>query len=281
MSQAQLDAQYDNRARVPEALDHIARWTDMSAATRAHRPAHLDVAFGPDPAETLDVFPAAAPGAPLHLFFHGGYWKMLGKNDFAFLADGFVPSGVCLAVVNYGLCPAVTMTELVRQCRAATEFCHHHAGDWGADGSRLTVSGHSAGGNLVTLMLATHWPSWAPGLATDLVKGGIALSGLYDLEPIRLSYLNRELGLDLDEAAALSPIHQIPAAAGPLVLAVGADESPEFQRQQADFARAWRAGGLEAQVVDMAGRNHFTILDAFADGASPLHLTALELIENS
>ena len=276
--QAELDAQYDNRARVPEALDIIARWSDMSAAARAHRPAHLDVAFGPGTVERLDVFPAAAPGAPLHLFFHGGYWKMLGKNDFAFLADAFVPAGVCLAVVNYGLCPTVTMTELVRQCRAATEFCYRHAGDWGADSDRLTVSGHSAGGHLVALMLATHWPAFSPGLATDLVKGGVAVSGLYDLEPIRLCTLNEKLGMDADEAAALSPIHRVPTAAGPLVLAVGADESQEFQRQQAKFARAWRAAGLVAEVVDMQGHNHFTILDAFADAASPLHRAALEVI---
>lgn len=278
LDQAELDAQYDNRARVPEALEFIARWSDMSAAVRARRPAHLDVAYGPDPAERLDIFPAAVPGAPLHLFFHGGYWKMLGKNDFAFLADAFVPAGVCLAVVNYGLCPTVTLTELVRQCRAATEFCYRHAGDWRADGGRLTVSGHSAGGHLVALMLATHWPSFGRGLVTDLVKGGIAMSGLYDLEPIRLCALNGKLGLDADEAAALSPIHGVPASAGKLVLAVGADESQEFQCQQADFARAWRAAGLVAHVVNMAGHNHFSILDAFAHAASPLHRAALEVI---
>ncbi len=275
---AALDAQYNNSARVPEAGAIIAGWTERSARARARPGVRLDVAYGPGPAETVDVFPAATPGAPIHLFFHGGYWQMLGKADFAFLGEAFVPAGVCLAVVDYPLCPSVTLTELVRQSRAAAAFCHRRAGDWGADGRRLTVSGHSAGGHLAALLLSTDWPTFGAGLPADLVEGAVAVSGLYDLEPIRLSYVNDKLGLDAAEAAALSPIRHLPARAGPLVLAVGGAESEEYLRQQADFAAAWTGHGLAANIVDMPGQDHFTILEAFADPTSPLNRAALELM---
>jgi arylformamidase len=168
--------------------------------------------------------------------------------------------------VYYAQCPPVTMTELARHCRAATAFAWAHAREWGGDPDRLFVAGHSAGGHLTALLLATEWRNFAPGLPRDLVKGGVAISGLYDLEPIRLSYVNLKLHLDVDEAHALSPIHHVPPRAGPLAVAVGGDESAEFHRQQTDFVARWRARRRPVDIVDLPGLNHFSVMDAYANG---------------
>jgi len=264
-----LDDQYTASTKVRNVPDFFNAWVSGSEAARNSLKVVRDVRYGDHPEETLDVFPAAQPNAPVHLFFHGGYWQSLNKKDFAFPALALAPAGVTFVVVNYALCPTVTMTELVRQCRAAVAYSYRHARDWGADPANLTVSGHSAGGHLTATMLITDWPSFSPGLPADVVKGGVAISGLYDLEPIRLSYVNAKLNLDRAESLALSPVRHVTRAKGDLVLAVGGAESDEYHRQQADFAAAWRKAGGKHSVVDLPGHHHFSVLGAMKtpDGA--------------
>lgn len=264
-----LDSQYTASSRVRNVPFYFEGWVKGSEAARAQLKVLRDIRYGENPEETLDVFPAAQPNAPIHLFFHGGYWQSLNKKDFAFPALALVPAGVTYVVVNYALCPTVTVTELVRQCRAAVAYAYRHGRDWGADTANLTVSGHSAGGHLTATMMITDWPSFSPGLPTNVVKGGVAISGLYDLEPIRLSYVNDKLHLDQKESLALSPVRHVTRAQGRLVLAVGGAESDEYHRQQSDFAAAWHKAGGKYSVVDLPGHHHFSVLGAMKtpDGA--------------
>jgi len=258
-----LDAEYNNRAKVKDAMDWIARYGAESARVRAELPMRFDVPFGRHHAERLDVFPASGAGlaagsgpAPVHVFVHGGYWHRLDKADFSFVARAFREA--VTVVVNYALVPTVDLDELVRQVRASVAWVHTNARSFGGDPARITVSGHSAGGHLVAMLLATDWPRF--GVPADVVKAGCAVSGLYDLEPIRLCYLNDVLGLTLESARRNSPVHLKPTGRAPLVLAVGASEGPEYHRQTTDLAAAWRALGAPVDIVDAAGLDHFSIV---------------------
>jgi arylformamidase len=266
---AALDAEYDNRAKVKDALDWVARYGAQSARARAELPMRFDVPYGAHHAERLDVFPAAGPGpAPVHVFVHGGYWHRLDKADFSFVVRALRPAGAATVVIDYGLIPTIDMDTLVRQCRAAIAWVHAHARELGGDPARIFVSGHSAGGHLVAMLLATDWP--ALGAPTDVVKGGCAISGLYDLEPIRLCYLNDVLGLTPEAARRNSPVTLAPPRAGALLLAVGGDEGPEYHRQSDDLAAAWRARGCPVELLDMTGHNHFSIVGELESPFSPL-----------
>ena len=181
-----LDAEYNNRAKVKNAMEWMARYGGESARVRAELPMRFDVPYGPHHGERLDVFLPDGPGpAPVHVFIHGGYWHRLDKADFSFVVRGLRPAGAVTVVVNYGLIPAIDMDTLVRQCRTAVAWVHAHAAEIGGDPARIFVSGHSAGGHLTAMLLATDWTTL--GRPADVVKGGVAISGLYDLEPIRLA----------------------------------------------------------------------------------------------
>lgn len=268
-----LDLQYNARAAVPDHAPLIEAWTSDSARARQDLVSRLDVAYGPAPEESLDIFPAddtTGPGpAPVQVFFHGGYWRAFHKDDFSFTARAFAPKGVATVVVNYALVPSVDMDELVRQCRSALAWVHRNAASFGGDAERLFVSGHSAGGHLVATMMATDWAAF-DGLPGDIVKGGCSVSGLFDLEPIRLSFLNADLNLSTGDVARHSPLGLAPRTAAPLILAVGGDEGAEFHRHGSELATAWGAKGAECQIMDMAGLNHFTILAGLRDPESAL-----------
>jgi arylformamidase len=256
--QAGLDAQYDNRAKVPAFAEHMERWQRLSREVRTTLPAQLNVSFGSSAAEVLDVFPGE-PGAPIHIFYHGGYWRALHKDDFSFVVRGLQPVGVNTVVVNYALVPSVDMAELVRQCRAALAWVWHNAETFDGDRERIYISGHSAGGHLVAMMMATDWPAFDSGLPDEPLQGGCGISGLYDLEPIRLCFLNADLGMSSEDAAALSPVLLPRMCSGPLVLPLGDLEGPEYLRQSTDLAAAWKNDGEPPTVRPMEGHDHFSI----------------------
>jgi len=252
---AGLDAQYFLRGRVPEHPEYFRRWAEDSAAVRRARPCRLDISYD---SERLDLFPAERAAAPCLLFIHGGYWQALDKSDFSFLAPAFQDAGVALAVVNYTLAPKAGMDEIVRQNRAAVAWLYRNARAYGVDPERIHVAGHSAGGHLTAMVLATNWAAF--GLDRNPVRGASAISGLSDLEPIRLCYLNDVLGLDAAAAERNSPLHHLPRQSLPLILSVGTGETDEFRRQQESFAAAWRAVGLPLEIADQPGDNHFDVV---------------------
>jgi arylformamidase len=264
-----LDAEYNNRAKVKDAMDWIARYGAESARARAELPMRFDVPVGRHHAERADIFLPTRPGrgpAPVHVFVHGGYWHRLDKADFSFVARAFPEAAT--VVVNYALVPAVDLDELVRQVRAAVAWTHANAADFGGDPARLTVSGHSAGGHLVAMLFATDWREF--GAPADVIKAGCSFSGLFDLEPIRLCYLNDVLALSPETAKRNSPVHLAPTVRAPLILTFGAEEGPEYRRQTEDLAAAWRARGAAVEVIDAPGLNHFNIVSELERPDTPL-----------
>ena len=280
-NQEELDAQYNCRAMVPDTEDWIARWVEESVRAREELDCELDVAYGPTEPERLDIFPAAEPDAPVMVFIHGGYWRSADKEEHSFVAPSFVHEGVTCVTINYALAPSVRMDEIVRQTRAAMAWVYRNAKSFGGDPSRIFVSGHSAGGHLSALMLSTEWPDVGGDLPPDTVKGGCPISGLYDLEPIRHTYLNADVRLDAAEVERHSPLRRHPLGADWMVVTAGGLESGEFHRLQSELVAKWRGEGLRATVVDAPKLHHFNVVMELAHRESPLFSAVLKEIRSA
>ena len=267
---AALDAQYNNRARIPEYVDYFDRWLAWSAETRAALPGGRDVSYGDLPVETLDIFPAEQPGAPILIMIHGGYWYSLDKHHDSFVAEGCRPHGVATVVIDYGLAPDYRMDEIVRQNRAAAAWVWRNAASFGGDPARIHTLGQSAGGHLAAMLLATDWPAFGADLPADLAKSAISISGIYDLEPIRLCYLNDKVGMDEAEAQRNSPVAQHYPVAAQLMLVSGDIESDEYARQADAMAAVWEALGYPLSRLELPGFNHFTMADQLREPESDL-----------
>lgn len=274
------NSEYNARARVPDHAQYFARWAVDSHKTRMTEPCVLDIAYGEHPAQRLDMFPARTArhgGAPLLMFIHGGYWRAQDKSDCSYIAPALTRAGAAVAVINYRLVPSIPLEELVRDVLSAVTWCYLHAGQFGADPQHLYVAGHSAGGHLAAMMLACEWPRWHGALPANVVKGGLAISGLFDLEPImHAKFLNDDLKLNVARVAQLSPAWMKPATHAPLMTAVGGLESDEFKRQNRLIGDCW--SGVFRRDVTLPERHHFSILDALGEPGSPLHQAALELL---
>jgi len=282
LNRAALDAQYNLRRAVPAHPAYFARWAAASRAVREHEPCHLDVAYGGGELETLDLFPAATAGPPVLVFLHGGYWQAMDKSDFSFIAPAFRAAGIAVAVVNYTLAPAAGMDDIVAQVRRAVAFLAGNGDRLSIGRSRFFIAGHSAGGHLTAMAMLTDWPSF--GLDHDPICGGCAISGIFDLEPIRLCYLNDVLGLDVATARRNSPtqvLTTVGAPDAPLILAVGGRETAEFHRQQAEFAAQWRTRGGRLAVVAQREEEHFSIMDRLGEPGSPLFAAIVEAMAMS
>ncbi len=277
--QEALDAQINLRARWPDFQNCFDRWAADSAAVRRGLSGRLDLAYGDTAGQKLDLFPApSADGPPpLLAFIHGGYWQALDKSDYSYLAPPFLGAGIAFASLNYDLAPAVSVEEIVRQIRAGIAWLYREAGSGGYDRDRIFVAGHSAGGHLTLEAMSTDWASLQE-LPQDVVKGGCSISGLYELEPIRLSYQQEVLRLDPEMVERISPLRHPPARAGPLICAVGSEETDEFLVQQREFLAVWRGAGLEARVVDLPGRTHFSAVDALGEVGNPLFTAVRDLV---
>lgn len=266
--QKELDDQYNQRILVPDANDYMARHAVLSEQVRAELACTLDVAYGPSDDERLDIFPAAADGAPVVVYFHGGAWTRWHKDNNSFQAPSFVNRGATFVSVNFGLVPTVTLDELIRQCRAAVAWVYRNAADFGADPNKLYAAGHSSGGHEVGLIAVTDWErDW--GLPEDIVKGAFAASGMYDLEPVRLCSRNEYLHLDVAATRRNSAMLHIRDRMPPMVIAYGEGEQKEFRRQSKDFAAELRRRGHFCIELDLPGLNHFQVAEQYAnpDGA--------------
>jgi len=267
MDRTALDAGYDNSAAVAGSAGILADWQRRSAALRARIAGPRDVPYAAAPAARLDFFPTGRRRAPTLLFFHGGYWQRNAKEGFSFIAEGPLAGGINVAVAGYTLAPAARMDAIAAEARAAASWLGAHLGDWGADPDRLFAAGWSAGGHLTALVMGE-----------TAIRGGIAISGIYDLEPIRLCYLNDKLGLDPDEARRNSPLLELPGRAGRLIVAVGADELPELRRQSRDYAEAWRRRGLPGAFQELPGCHHYAALEQLAGPGAALACALAELV---
>jgi arylformamidase len=261
-TQEEIDREYDVERMVPDFRVYAKQFVEESARARTQLETRLDARFGPTLEEYLDLFMPAKKPAPILVFIHGGYWRILSAREFSFVARGPVARGFAVAVTNYSLCPAVRIDEITRQSRAAVAWLHRYARDFGGDPDRIFVAGHSAGGQQVGMLLATDWAR-DYGLPPDIIKGAVAISGLYDLTPLRYSWLQPKLLLDHETIARHSPLFNLPKAAPPFVVTVGEQESAEFHRQSRDYMEAMRAAGLPAEWLDQPGCNHFTAITGF------------------
>ncbi len=279
--QAGLDEQYNNRLRWPDYKEHFANWRTWSTKTCATLPCYLDLAFGPGPMEELDILPADNLESPLYVFIHGGYWYSLDKADYSYVAEGFRPHGIATAVNNFGLAPDTSMDEIVRQNRAALAWLWRNARAYGADPDRIYVCGHSAGGHLAVMLLATDWPAFGADLPKDLVKGACSIGGLFDMEAIRLSYLNKTLKMSKEEAARNAPLLQKYPVSAPLSLVVAVDETPEYHRQSQAMADLWRKLGYPVELLVPQGLNHFDVVNQLRDPGCELVKVQLAEMEKA
>jgi arylformamidase len=276
-SPAWFDAQYNARAGIPEHPAILRHWADASARALARPGWVLDLAYGNDASERLDILPAAGAAAPVLVYIHGGYWRALDKRDQAFVAPPFADAGAMVVQLNYALCPAVSIAHIALQLAQALAWVWRHAADHGGDPERIVLAGHSAGGHLAAMLLACDWQAVAPDLPADLVKSALAISGLYELEPLRHApFLAADIGLSAASARRLSPALWPAPARGALATVVGGAESEEFRRQAALISRAWGPAVVAAETV--AGRNHMDVLHEIADARSRTHALALELL---
>ncbi len=262
MSHADLDRQFSPSSLVADLPAILAGYASRSALARARLPVYTDLRYGPG---LLDFFPATRTGAPLLVYVHGGFWQEMSKDDFAFPAMDLVPDGAAYAVLGYGLAPAHDLDEIVAAVRTGLSWLAAHARSLGVDPDRIHLCGHSAGAHLVAM-----------ALRAGRFAGATLLSGIYDLEPIRRSYVNGPLGLDRAAAARNSPIRALPDRLPPLILACGGRETDEFHQQQRDFAAtaALRGGAVHELVI--GHRHHFDIMDDLADPATELGAAVLD-----
>jgi arylformamidase len=255
MDRAALDAAYNNTAAVGQVKrdQYVADWIARSDALRQARPARMNQQYGDGGRQRVDMFECGRPGAPTLVYIHGGYWQMNDKEPYTFIGEGMLAAGINLAMMEYTLAPAARMDAIVAEVRACVGWVIAHAKEYGGDPERVFVSGHSAGGHLTAM-----------AMNDPRVAGGVAISGIYDLEPIRLNYLNDKLGLDPAETERNSPLRHLPSHAGPLVVTVGLGELPELIRQSEEYAAAWTNTGLRGRYLPVPKHDHFSILEELA-----------------
>ena len=274
MSQIDYEAEYNNRARVPEHPEIFARWDKDAAAyregtSRAGR-AELGLSYGPSERQFIDLFKPQDDGGPVALFIHGGYWRALHPRTHSHFARGLNAHGVTVGLAGYDLCPQVSVADIIGQIRAATLFM------WNRFRRRIFVYGHSAGGHLAGSMLATDWKKLDSDAPADLVPAASSVSGVFDLTPLLQTSMNADLRLDEIQARAVSPVSWPAPEGRALDSLVGGTESGEFLRQAEAIVDAWKSK-TQARFEVIPGANHFTVLEPLGDPASAMTARALEL----
>jgi arylformamidase len=267
--QPEIDEAYDPFRRAADAAAsnrHFAERSEEARRTLAYRPA---VPYGPTRAETLDIFPAAQPGAPVFFFIHGGYWRARAARDFSCVAFGPQAMGFTTVVIDYALCPAVTLDEIVRQVRAAAAWTLRHIAEHHGDPRRIVIGGSSAGGHLGAMLLTTRWQH-DYGLPDDPFAGAVLLSGLYDIAPLRYSYLQPLIQLDEGLVRRNSPMHLVRPSTTPMLLAWGDAEQPAFAQQSQGLHEAWQQAGNRSELLALPGADHFQAVVPLEDANSVL-----------
>lgn len=275
MTDIDYEAEYNNRRRVPEHTEIIARWHREAERVRSSLPSELGVPYGPKPRQRYDVFKPTSGednSGPLIVYIHGGYWQRGDRTEYSFVAEALVRKGATVVLPSYTLCPEVSVADIAQDMRQFLRAL------WDRMKRRPVVVGHSAGGHLAAAMLATRWNDH--GAPPDLVRAAYAISGVFELEPLIRTSLNEALQLTPESARAASPILWPPPPADRiLVAAVGGAESQEFLRQSLDIAATWSAAGVKAECVVVPNANHFTIVDELTRPESAMVQRILQLAQ--
>lgn len=279
VSQEEIDEQYRIDAIEPGFPESLRRHEERSREARAAIPHRLGLRYGPTRDENLDFFPAPAAGSPLLVFIHGGYWHAPNSSlDFSLVATAPHEAGFAVAVVNYSLAPKVTIDEITRQNRAAIAWLAGNADELGFDPDRIVVAGHSAGGQQVAQLMLTDWER-EYGLPRDTIRGGAAISGLFDLEPFPYSWLAPRLLLTHETVVRESPLRHVRTVPGRLLLTYGEHETAEFARQTEEFFDAWKSAGNAAEVFVTAEAGHMRAFEGYGDPRSELWRRTAALLE--
>lgn len=265
MDQAALDAAYDQIVYAPNRDRVFAQQRYMNARAQERLNPPERIAYGDAAIEGLDLYRTHVADAPVFVFLHGGTWRSNKAEEYAYVAEPFVNAGAHVVVPDFSPVHEIDggLEVLVDQVRRAVAWTYEHAAEFSGDASRIHVSGHSSGGHLAGTVLTTDWPG-DYGLPSDIVRGGLCVSGMFDLEPVRLSWRNSYLHLDDESVHALSPQRHIEHLHAPLIVIYGSEETPEFQRQSRDFAAAVSAAGKPVQLITAEGFNHFEMRSTFA-----------------
>jgi len=269
VNQAQLDAQYNPAIKLSDPTAPAKHYVTQSALARQSLRCVLDVPYGPTLAETLDIFPADVPNAPVFVFLHGGYWRAFSSKEFSCVALGLQPLGITTVVVNYALCPFVTLDEITRQVRAAVAWTHRHIAGYGGDPARVALGGHSAGAHLTAMCLQTRWVE-DYGLPADPLAAAVLVSGIYDIAPLRYSYLQPMIQLDEGIIRRNSPMFGVRSCTTPIWINWGSEETPEFARQASSFLAAWQDAGNAGEISALPGADHYIGIHGFEDPVSSL-----------
>ena len=280
-TQEALDAAYDVENSVPDFMVYARQYVASSENTRKDLPCALGVKYGPTVEEYVDIFPASQPGAPVHIFIHGGYWRMLSAREFSFIAQGFAPVGATTVIANYALCPHVSIGEISRQMRAMVAWCARNIHRYNGDGENITVSGHSAGGHLAAMCALTDWPG-EYGLPANTVRAFVPISGLFDLEPIsHISYMRDDLRINARDIAESSPQTLIRHCPSRMLITYGSDEPSEFSRHSEEFRQAWDEAGNWSTYFPQMGRNHFNAITDLGNPDTQLTRAVLALMDHT
>jgi arylformamidase len=278
--QVELDAAYTQIAYEPNLPQVGKRWTSNSELARQRLGAPKRVAYGPTEIEKLDIFPTDRPNAPIFVMIHGGAWQSVTASDLSFPAETFVHAGAHYVVPDFAWVQDVggSLTPMADQVRRAVAWVYQNAGSFGGDPQRLYVGGHSSGGHLAGVVVTTDWRKEF-SMPADMIKGGIILSGIYDLAPARLSVRSSYVKFDDAMVHALSPIHHIDQVAAPLIIAYGSYETPEFQRQSRDVAAAVKAAGKPVELMLAENYSHMEMPETLASPYGVTGAAALRMMK--
>lgn len=272
--------QYNARASVEDFDACMAQYEQLAAQAKAQTPGIYDIHYGMGVAERLDLFPAARQPSPLLVFIHGGYWHSQRKEEACSMAATFTQHGVAVATLEYTLQPEATLAEIVREVRSAIAWLYHHAGQYGIDPERIFVSGSSAGGHLCGMLIADDWQHRYQ-VPVNVIKGALALSGLYDIRPLCDIYINDWMRLTPEQAVTLSPLFMLPekAHAPQILLEVGAKETQGFRNQTLAYFATCREKGLNVALLEDRHNNHFTLVNELANPNSILFQRVMAMIK--
>jgi arylformamidase len=248
---------FNPRKAVPNVDYYSQRAIEKSQEARRTLEARYDIRYGEGSLATLDVFPAGNPDAPIHVFLHGGYWRGRDKSDYSYIAKPLVAQGVTTVVMNYDLCPAVALPEIVTQVRNGLGWVHANAHDLGGSPDKITASGHSAGAHLAAIAVSADSNLQLPEGA---IKGLVLISGIYELTPVLGVTVNEQIRLTRDQVRSMSPVHHLPVTTIPLRIVVGGAEPPGWIQQSKEFAKACQANGSPVEFQEIEGCHHYSIM---------------------